>query len=68
MGALPPNPQDLPLYGPKHGDREKGRAKVHGPMLRSPAPALGLLPSIALSSETGGNDITYTSIKLQRRL
>jgi hypothetical protein len=45
-----PKPRDLMLYRPKYDGIKKGRA-WHGLILRSPASALGLLPSIALSSE-----------------
>jgi len=38
------------------------------PILRPPLPALGSLPSMALSPGTGGDDIAYISIKLQSRL
>ena len=47
--GLCPKPRDLTLYRQKH-DKTKAAQKVL-PMSSSPASALGLLPSRALSSE-----------------
>ena len=50
MGALPPHPRSLALVGNREG-QEKRRAELKSPAPpSSPAPALGLLSSRALSS------------------
>jgi len=53
-GALPPTPRDLARFsqngGPKPPERETGCRQRHPASVLGPGSALGLLPSIALSS------------------
>ena len=50
MGALPPNPRGLALYGHPDGPKERPRSE-HGPSVLAPDSVLGSLPSVALSPE-----------------
>ena len=52
LGALPPNPQDLPHNADPVGKENEAKhfAPPH-PTVFGPATALGALPSVALSSE-----------------
>ena len=51
LGALPPSPRDLTLMDQSMGGWKMAVQNTHGHMLRSPDTALGLLPSMALSSD-----------------
>ena len=60
LGALPPNPQDLPLCADPAGAKEN-EAEHHvppHPAVFGPATALGSLPSVALSSGRAGISLT----------
>jgi putative transposase len=56
LGALPPNPRDLSLWGHPDGSflarpkKERPGSIEPGPSVLAPATALGSLPSVALSS------------------
>jgi transposase InsO family protein len=62
LGALPPNPQDLPLAAEPQGNRNgaKAQATPHS-CVSGPATALGSLPSVALSSEQAINTISRST-------
>jgi len=51
IGGQPPSPRDLAHKGPMHDERQCQYQPTLPPMPRSPAAALRLLPSIALSSQ-----------------
>lgn len=57
LGALPPNPQGLPLAADPQGRHANGATRIAPPhsCVFGPVPALGSLPSVALSSGRATN-------------
>ena len=65
MGAPPPNPRGFTRYGPKYEDKNKQAAPEngYGPHTSAARPALGSLPSVALSS--GRTGVIYHHLTLK---
>lgn len=64
LGALPPNPRDLPLWADPVGcqitnEEEAGQQTPPHPTVFGPDTALGSLPSVALSSVRAKDSVSY---------
>lgn len=69
LGALPPNPQGLPLAADPQGEKANGTKHTIGvasprPCVFGPIAALGSLPSVALSSGWGTQTLAVPSHKV----